>query len=93
MGLINNAKVMFGTVCAAITHKTVKSTFGSYKKAKEAQGNINLLGLYQSSDYIPKNGFVEDNTDYLDLDSLFANNDSSEEINLAALAGKSDKPA
>lgn len=90
MGLINNVKVMFGTMCAAVTHKTVKSTFGTYKKAKEAQGNINLLGLYQSSDYIPKNGFVEDSADYLDLDSLFANSNNSEEINLAALA--SNKP-
>lgn len=82
MGLLNNAKVFFSTLCAAGTHKTVKATFGSYKKAKEAQGNINLLGLYQSTDYIPKNGFVEDNSaDYLDLDSLF-NSNSSEEIDL-----------
>lgn len=91
MGLVNNAKVFFSTLCAAGTHKTVKATFGTYKKAKEAQGNINLLGLYQSTDYIPKNGFVEDNTaDYLDLDSLFNNSNNAEEINLAAL--NSSKP-
>lgn len=71
MGLWTNAKVFFSTLCAAGTHTAVKKTFGNYTNAKNAQGNINLLGIYQDSNYIPKHGFIEDTSDFLDIDSLF----------------------